>query len=114
MELLDNFSHTSLSDTTTSEDVAGIIGDFVGTAGGKGFEQADGSAKIFVLVGVGHCVHLVRDLLEPSLCGFCVLDHACKSEKNVNVLVCMCLVNKTTYFPRITGCSESGFPKTMR
>jgi hypothetical protein len=114
MELLDNFSHTSLSDTTTSEDVAGIIGDFVGTAGGEGFEQADGPAEILVLVGVGHCVHLVRDLLEPSLCGFCVLDHACKSEKNVNVLVCMCLVNKTTYFPRITGCSESGFPKTMR
>jgi hypothetical protein len=87
MELLDNFSHTSLSDTTTSEDVARIIGDFVGTAGCKGLEQTDGSAEIHVLVFVGHCVHLVRDLLEPGLCGFCVLDHACKPEKKIDVSV---------------------------
>jgi hypothetical protein len=116
MELLDNFSHASLSDTATSEDVTGIIGNFVGTAGCKGLEQTDGSAEILVLVGVGHCVHLVRDLLEPGLGGFCVLDHACKSEKGLmSVSWCECVSSrKQTYFPRMTGCSESGFPKTMR
>jgi len=80
MELLDNFSHTSLSYTTTSENVAGIISNFVGTASGERLEQADRPAEILVLVLVGHGVHLVRNLLEPSLSGFCVLDHTCKPE----------------------------------
>jgi hypothetical protein len=83
MELLNNFSHTSLSDTTTSEDIASIIGDLMCTASGEGLEQANGSAEILVLVRVGHCVHLMRNLLEPSLGSFCVLDHACKSKKRM-------------------------------
>jgi hypothetical protein len=91
MELLDDLSHTSLSNTTTSEDIASIIGDFMCTASGEGFEQADWSAKILVLVRVGHCVHLMRDLLEPSLSGFCMLDHACKPGKRLMSVSCVCI-----------------------
>jgi hypothetical protein len=81
MELFNNFSHTTFSDTTTSKDVACIVRDFVGTASGEGLEQADGSAEMLILVCIRHCVHLVRDLLEPGLGGFCVLNHASKPEK---------------------------------
>jgi len=115
MELLDNLSHTSLSYTTTSENVAGIISNFVGTASGERLEQADRPAEILVLILVGHCVHLVCDLLEPCLSGFCVLDHTRKPEKRLmSVSVVYVSRHKITYFPRMTGCSDSGFPKTMR
>ena len=87
MELLDNLSHTSLSYTTTSEDVASIISNFVGTASGERLEQANRPSEVLVLVLVGHGVHLVRNLLEPGLGGFCVLDHACKPKKKIDVSV---------------------------
>jgi hypothetical protein len=68
-----------LSDATACKDVAGIISNFLGTASRKELEQADESAEMLVLVLVDHHVHLVRNLLQPSLGSFYVLSLACKS-----------------------------------
>jgi hypothetical protein len=75
VEHLDNTTHTAPGDTTASEDIRGVIGNIVGAASGVRFQESDGTGEELALLGVGHVVHLVGDLLEPGLGGFGQGDH---------------------------------------
>jgi hypothetical protein len=75
VEHLDNTTHTTPGDTTTSEDIRGVIGNIMSAARRVRFQQGDGAGEELALLGVGHVVHLVGDLLEPGLGGLGQGDH---------------------------------------
>jgi hypothetical protein len=93
VQQLYNFPHTSSSDVTACKDVAGIISNFLGTAGRKGLKQADGSAEMLVLVSVGHHDHPARNPPKPSLRSLCVESCVQVLEETQRLnLAYMCLI----------------------
>lgn len=75
MEHLDDLAHARLGDTTTSEDVGGVVSNLLCGVGGIRLEQTDGTTQVGGLFGVGHVAHLVGDRLEPGLVGLAEGDH---------------------------------------
>lgn len=59
VEHLDDLAHASLRDTTASKDVGGVVSNLVGRLGSERLEQADRTAQVSGLFGVGHVAHLV-------------------------------------------------------
>lgn len=75
VEHLDDPAHTSLGQSTSSEDVGGVVGDLVCGPSSMRLEETDGSAHVFSLLGITHVAHLVGDGFEPGLVGLGEGDH---------------------------------------
>lgn len=73
---LNDLAHAALRETTTTKNVGRVIGNLLRGAGGVRLEQADGSAEVGGLLGIGHVAHLVGDGFDPRLAGFGEGDHA--------------------------------------
>lgn len=67
LEVLDAATHASASQGTTAKDLAGIVSDMVGHAGGLELEQRDGAGQFNGLFQVRHVAHLVGNVLQPVL-----------------------------------------------
>ena len=69
VEVLDDPAHARLRQAAAAPDLHGLVGDLVRHARAAHLQEADGSAEVLGLLGVGHVAHLVRDGLQPRLVG---------------------------------------------
>ena len=56
--------------------ISRVVSNLVGAPSRERLQKADWAAEMLSLLFIGECVHLVGDLLEPSLVCFYEADHA--------------------------------------
>lgn len=59
VEHFNDLAHTGLGNATTSEDVGGMVGNFMRRLGSERFEQTNGTTQVGSLLGICHVAHLV-------------------------------------------------------
>lgn len=68
-------SHARLSESSSAEDLNGLIRTLMGTPCSKHLQQSDRTSKVDRLLLIWHESHLVCNVLQPGLVCFTVCDH---------------------------------------
>ena len=68
-------AHAGPCDGASAEDLACVVANKAGGAGGEQLEQSDVAAQVLILFLVAHLAHLIGDVLKPVLGGLGLCHH---------------------------------------
>ncbi len=73
--MFDEAAHSRLRDTPTTKELHGVPRRILRAPSAVHLQESDLARELRRLLLVRHIAHLVRDVLEPRLHGFCARDH---------------------------------------